>query len=176
MGHVLKNKPKLFSIVLLSIFGVTAITSLVLGAKTLAEPAAFELTNAQIIDKSEGVTGDIVSYDNGDIKSNVALHNLNDKVTYRVSIKNTRDYDITITEIADNNDNTFLNYVYDPHAGFLIASGESFDLDIDVIYANVISDLNERSQDVSVKFTIKYDYEEEELGVPNTGAKRENML
>ena len=173
MGHVFKNNPKLFSIVLLSIFGVTAITSLVLGAKTLAEPAAFELTNAQIIDKSEGVTGDIVSYDNGDIKSNVALHNLNDKVTYRVSIKNTRDYDITITEIADNNDNVFLDYVYDPHAGFLIASGESFDLDIDVIYANVISDLNERSQDVSVKFTIKYDYEEEELGVPNTGAKPE---
>ena len=82
---------------------------------TLAAPNTFVVSGVQIIDKSEGVVGDIESFENEKIINNVVFYKVGDYVVYDVTIKNNSDEEYTITSITDNNTNENISYTYDDY-------------------------------------------------------------
>ena len=59
--------------------------------KAIASESLFKLTNAIITDKSENLDASISNFDDSKVETNVLFHNLNEFVTYKLTIKNTTD-------------------------------------------------------------------------------------
>ena len=81
-----KKKLKLNKSGILSIaFSLMFIISLIMSIHTFAASNPFKLNSVTISEKSSGVTGSISSYNDGEIKSDVTFHSLND---YAIIINN----------------------------------------------------------------------------------------
>ena len=147
MKKVLKKSSRVLFLILLvvSIFNIFNV---------LAEEVVFKITNIEIKDKSIGVDASIVDYDNDNVKTNITYHNLNDYVVFDVTLKNNSSKKYTIKEISDNNTSYNLEYVYDKHENDVFNSNEEKSLQIKTIYKNENNNINKRTINNSVKFTI----------------------
>lgn len=147
MKKTLKKYSKiLFSVLLVfSIFGIL---------NTSAEEIVFKITKIEIKDKSNGVDASIVNYDNDNVKTNITYHKLNDYVVFNVTLKNNDSKKYTIKEIIDNNSSDILTYEYDKHENEEFNSKEEKSLQIKSIYKKEVNDIDKRTLNNNVKFTI----------------------
>ena len=170
---VVKKKFKttrLFTFLFVCLF----IVSIFMGFNAFADGNVFKLVEAVISDKSDDVTGNITSINNGDINSDITFHEVGGNVTYTIKLKNTFEDKVKILSISDNNDSDYLIYEYDKHENEEIESNDSFDFIVKVIYQNEITDIVERNKTHNVDFLISYEkngkVEEDTLIInPKTG-------
>ena len=157
MKKVLKKKRKLnytrvFSLVFVLIFIISLFNSF----NVFALDIPFKLDNVTISEKSDGIEGNVLEYKDGEIKSNIVFHKLNDYVNYKLSLKNNLDKDITILSITDDSDNQYIVYEYDKNENKVIKSNNTFLFNIKAVYKNELTDLSKKDQSSNVKFIIKY--------------------
>ncbi|MBR4830942.1 MAG: InlB B-repeat-containing protein [Bacilli bacterium] len=146
------NKSKLFTV----LFAVLFVVSLFMSINAFAETSAFKITGATLSDKSDGVTGTITNFTDDKVINNIEFHKLNDSVTYKLVIKSNLSREITILDITDDNENSFIDYEYDKHENEKISANGTLNFDVKAIYKTLVNDITKRTQNNTVKFTIKY--------------------
>ena len=146
------NMTRLFSLV----FGVLFVVSLFMGINALAETSAFKLMDVTIKEKTATTTGEITNISSDEVKDTVTFHQLNDYVTYKMTIKNNKDKEITIVSISDDNNNEYIEYLYDKHENEKINAGNTFDFLVKATYKKELEDISKRDQNTTVKFIINY--------------------
>lgn len=131
-----------------------------------------KIKTAEITEISTTAEGNITSYDDENIVSNIEFHQLNDEAKFKVILENTSAKDHVIETIEDDNTNPYIIYVYDNHAGETIAAGSELVFEFVAKYETQAA-MDARAVASNVKFFIKYTEVEEpdeiELLVPNTG-------
>ena len=158
--------------VFIILFTAGLIISLALSISAAAATATFKITNAEITNISDNATGSIASYDDSTVVSNVTFHELNDSVTYKITLKNSDSEKHIIKDITDDNSNPYITFAYDNHANEAIAAGENLDFTFIAEYASSITDMSKRDQSLSVKFSIQLADDEEPVEIavaPKTG-------
>ena len=160
------------------IFFVMFIFSFITTLTAFASSNPFKLIEASITNRSAGVTGDIKHYDNGEIDGDIVYHHLNDSVTYKLVFKNTSNKELTILSISDNNTNKNVVYDYDKYENKKINADETIELIVKTTYTNEETNISNRNQSSSVKFSINYLGEEKENINPKTfdNIKRNTIL
>ncbi len=132
----------------------------------------FKIKTAEITEISASAEGNITSYDDENIVSNIEFHQLNDEAKFKVILENTSAKDHIIETIEDDNTNPYIIYVYDNHAGETVAAGSELVFEFVAKYETQAA-MDARAIASNVKFFIKYTEVEEpdeiELLVPNTG-------
>lgn len=152
-----KKKLKLNKSGILSIaFSLMFIISLIMSIHTFAASNPFKLNSVTISEKSSGVTGSISSYNDGEIKSDVTFHSLNDYAIFKIDLKNNLDKEITILEITDDNTNNYITYEYDKHENEKLGANGNLNLTIKATYKNELTDTSKRNQSNNFKLFIKY--------------------
>lgn len=143
---------------------VTASIFLVCGF-ALAASDVLQVSNATITDKSDGVSGEIASFEDNKIANSVTFHKLGDQVEYSVEIKNIDSVKHRILSVSDDNQNQNISYSYEITPNIELEAGEVYDFRVIAKYDGEIENLNEREQAINVKFTIAYDDGEVEVEI-----------
>ena len=163
---------KLF--IIRSIFLLIFICSLFSSLNVLANTNPFKIIDAVISEKSDGVIGNIEDFNSSEVTDNIKFYKLDDSVTYKLTLKNTRDNEIKITSISDDNSNIYLEYSYDNLANTTINANEEFEFVFKVVYKNELEDITNRNQVNNVNFNINYFEDDRYINArislnPNTG-------
>ena len=122
--------------------------------KVLASEPLFKLTNAKISEKNDGVKANIVSFNDTSVDINAEFHKLNDYIIYELTIKNNTDKNYTIKSVSDNNNNAYINYLYDNYEGVEIKANDSVLLVVKSVYQNEVTDITKRDQEDSLKISL----------------------
>ncbi|MBR5027297.1 InlB B-repeat-containing protein [Candidatus Saccharibacteria bacterium] len=154
------------------VFAAGFVLSIVPAIRALAEGTIFKIQSAEITEISTGATGNINTYDEQTIVSNVTFHKINDSISYKIVLQNSDSKDHIIESITDDNASESINYVYDAHAGETVTAGDNLDFLLTAKYATAVTDTNKRAEVSNVKFFVKFtDVEEPEeidIVVPDT--------
>ena len=168
-------KTRMYKRIFIAVFAL-AISVLTSGA-VFATESPFQLVNLVVGDKSADVEGDASLNAAGEIENNIVFHHVGSYVEYVLELQNTSSKKLTITDISDNNTNSYITYSYDDHTNEEIAAGASLLLKVKATYTNEVTNLSDRSQITAMKISINYKTEElvagstdVEFTVPDTGA------
>ena len=131
--------------------------------KAKASDEVLKVDKIEVVEKSQGVEGNVISSTSESIQDNFTFHKLNDYVIYKIKIDNNLGKDVTIKSISDDNTNEYISYEYDKHEGELLESGKSINLLVKAVYKNDLTDITKRNQSANVKFKI--DFTDEVLNV-----------
>lgn len=155
------------------VFIIGFLCSLALSLKSFASANIFKIKNVELTELSATAEGNIWSFDEATIASDVTFHKLNDTARYTITFQNTDTVEHTIRAITDNNSSPFVTFYYDNHANKVIGAGEEFTLIVTVKYENEIAVATQRLQADMTKFFISIvnveDFDEFFV-VPDTGA------
>jgi hypothetical protein len=124
----------------------------------LAKTNDLSINEITISDKSETVSGNIISNDDSSINTDITFHQLDDYVIYKIVIKN-NNKDLKIKTISDNNSNEYIEYIYDKHENEVLKKGDTLELEVKAIYSNELTDITKREQ--SANLVLKIDYEQD---------------
>ena len=138
-------------------FAILFIVSFFMCINALADTNTFTISNAEIIQRSTTASGDIENVTSKEVENNVVFHTLGDYVIYNINIKNNLSKEVTIISISDDNSNSYVAYEYDSHANEVITPNNSFDFKVKATYQTELTDVSNRSQSNTVRFTIKYE-------------------
>ena len=124
--------------IITAVFAVGFVASLISTYVAVAAANLFKIQNAELSDLSTTATGAITSFDETNIVSDVTFHTLGDSAKYTVTLKNTDEKDHVIESITDDNENPYINYVYDlrPNVDNLYANNLDKILNKNVKYLN----------------------------------------
>ena len=149
-----RNKRGIFRFGLF-LLSVLAVFSLGL-VRVFAESIPFTITNVEVTQKSATATGGVTSFDNNNVKNNIVFHQVGDSVTYRITIKNDSDAGRVIENIDSKYEGEIFDYSFDSNADDEIEPGSSFDFVLKVSYKKAVSDVDYRSQELTIKFVFKF--------------------
>ena len=130
---------------------------------THADEQKFEITNLEVIDKSEGVTIDDVSLDDGIINSEITFAKINDYIKYAITIKNVSDDVYIIKSIENNNENNNLEYTYSDLSNVRLDKGEEKTIELNVQYVKTLPRIT--INDKSFSLLLSYEKEVKEEGI-----------
>ena len=136
---------ELIAVLIFSLFNI---------GKVFASEKAFTLTNALIIEKTEGVTANVSSFNDDSINSDIEFHRLNDYVIYKLTITNNSSEDYNINTIFDNNKDSNILYEYESNQNIEFKSKTSKDILLKVIYNKELSDINKRIKNNEFKLSF----------------------
>lgn len=142
--------------ILVSIFNI---------GKVLADEPKFILSDASIVDKSDGIESTITSFNSDSLNTNTTFHKLNDYVQFKLTIKNTSSFKYKLKLVNDNSENNYIDYEYDYNQDEVLAPNKTIDIYIKAIYKNELDDANTRNQ--RDEFIISLILEDEEGNIDN---------
>ena len=127
-------------------------------SNTTAAAGGFEITNVVLGEASEGSHAYIYGFDGLSVNHKVIFHQVDDYADLVLTIKNGSANLRKITDISDNNSNSFVSYTYDKHIGEELNPGDTFDFAVRIacIY-DTIQDPSELTQVNAVAFNITFD-------------------
>ncbi|MBQ6285622.1 MAG: InlB B-repeat-containing protein [Bacilli bacterium] len=165
--------------ILLVIFGISFILSSFNVGKILAAEPTFELSNAVIESKSDGVDASIESFSNNKLITDTTFHKVDDYVKYKLTIKNTSKtkYKLVLLDDSNTNDNVTYEYNYDKDE--YILENDTMDVLLIVTYKKGITQINQRTQDQEVKILFYLEDEEGntyEETITNNPKTNDNIL
>ena len=144
------------------VFRVACFSILILGVcafglyKSFAASAPFAIDGVEVTQKSDAATGDVTGVVGNRINNNVTFHKVGDSVTYRIKIKNVSGSDRIIENVNSNYQGELFAYEFNSYAGDTIAADETFDFVLKTTYANAVSDITKRQQNLEIKFVFKF--------------------
>lgn len=142
--------------ILVSIFNI---------GKVLANQPKFILSDACIVDESDGIESTITSFNSDSLNTNTTFHKLNDYVQFKLTIKNTSSFKYKLKLVNDNSGNNYIDYEYDYNQDEVLAPNKTIDIYIKAIYKNELDDANSRNQ--RDEFIISLILEDEEGNIDN---------
>ena len=114
------RKQKFMILILIMVF----LFSIIQIGYAFASAEKISLTNVEIINKSDTVYVDNITYENKEINNNITFHKVGDFVTYKITIKNNENKNYIIKSISDDNINQYITYVYNTYEGVILGSNE----------------------------------------------------
>ena len=145
-----------------TVFRVVCFSILILGIctfglyKSFAASAPFAIDGVEVTQKSDTATGDVTGVVGNRINNNVTFHKVGDSVTYKIKIKNVSGGDRIIENVNSNYQGELFAYEFNSYAGDTIAADETFDFVLKTTYANAVSDVTKRQQNLEIKFVFKF--------------------
>jgi len=164
---------KFIAVFLASVFAGLFVHS----AQSIAETQLLKIQQSSIELLSDTASGQVTNFTENSIESNLLFHQQNDNGDYKITVKNTDSKNYLIEGISDNNEHPLISYSYDNQKGRRLNAGESFDFYVKANYDILNTEIPERTQLNSVKFTIDYSEIIEtpdtpsSTDTPNTGDK-----
>ena len=109
------------------------------GSRVLAANEV-EVTNIELYQKSDDVEVNSTTYSDSVLNTNPILHNLNDYVTYKITIKNNDDVKHNILDIKDDNNSKYIttSYTHDDS----IEAGSTSEILMTVKLTKLVDDVN----------------------------------
>lgn len=133
-----KKKVSIILVLMLFLFSVFKV------AEGLTSESILQITNLEILNKSDTVELINLDLQKNEIHSKTVHHKIGDSITYKISIKNTENKNYTIKSIKDNNQNEFISYEYENYEGFKLNSQDEFSINIKETYKKEISNVSKR--------------------------------
>ena len=127
--------------------------------KVLAEEPSFILSDARIIDKSDGVDASISSFDGESLELDSIFHKLNDFSNCKLTIKNNTDTKYKLILVSDNSGDNYLDYEYEYNKDQSVSPNNTIDVNMKSIYKNELDDINNRNQ--KDEFIITFIFEDD---------------
>ena len=127
--------------------------------KVLAEEPSFILSDARIIDKSDGVDASISSFDGESLELDSIFHKLNDFSNCKLTIKNNTDTKYKLILVSDNSGDNYLDYEYEYNKDQSVSPNNTIDVNMKSIYKNELDDINNRNQED--EFIITFIFEDD---------------
>ena len=115
--------------------------------KVLAEEPSFILSDASIVDKSDGVDASISSFDGESLELDSIFHKLNDFSNCKLTIKNNTDTKYKLILVSDNSGDNYLDYEYEYNKDQSVSPNNTIDVNMKSIYKNELDDINNRNQE-----------------------------
>lgn len=143
----------IFSFLLtISVFGILNVS---------AKENAFIVTDINIKEKSEKVFVYNVSLNNGTIKNDIVFTDINDYITYNITIKNTKEEDLIIKSIKDDNTVEQLSYTYDDLKNVKVEAGMEKTFNLTIKYNSLKDSLTITDKPINLTLTYENDKGEE---------------
>ena len=131
---------------------------------------SFELSGVSVLERAEGVEGNITKSGETDIEHSITFHKVGDYVDFSVKMTNKDNQKYVIESVVAENDNDYVVYEIGDYSGTIVQENGEFVFTVHEVYKTQLDDLTQRAQAASVKFTIKFDEKVEEINVnPKTG-------
>ena len=149
------RKQKFMILILIMVF----LFSIIQIGHAFASAEKISLTNVEIINKSDTVYVDNITYENKEINNNITFHKVGDFVTYKITIKNNENKNYIIKSISDDNINQYITYEYNTYEGVILGSNEEKQIYITAKYSKELNDVSKRDQLFLVKFSLNIEDE-----------------
>lgn len=128
----------------------------IFGVENVFASSKIKLTGIEIADRSSTIDASISDFSSDSVVTDIAYHKYNDFVTFRLTIHNDDSRDYIIKSITDNNSNSYLDYEYDSYENTVLKANSDVQILIRSKYVTELTDLDQRDQNSSVKFTINF--------------------
>lgn len=149
------RKQKFMILILIMVF----LFSIIQIGHAFASIEKISLTNVEIINKSDTVYVDNITYENKEINNNITFHKVGDFVTYKITIKNNENKNYIIKSISDDNVNEYITYEYNTYEGVILGSNEEKQIYITAKYSKELNDVSRRDQSFLTKFSLNIEDE-----------------
>ena len=123
------------------IFGFMIIISLFLVIGATAATELLKISDVTIKEKSTTVSGSITDVSNDEIDNSFIFHKVGDYVIYKITIQNNKSDIVTINNISDDNNNSYIEYEYDKHEKETISGNGKLEFIVKAIYKNEVTDI-----------------------------------
>ena len=135
-----------------------------------AESVKINITEAKVLEKSSTITVVDPVISNNEITSTVTFNEVDDYVTFELTVKNNESEKYKISSIKDNNTNTNLTVEYDYDKDF-ISSGDTSKVKVKLTYKNKLTNQNLSLNDLTITLTLENEEgkSSEVIINPNTG-------
>ncbi len=145
MKRVFKNLSFVFLFAVISILGLTSVN---------AESKNIEVTDIRVINMSDTITVSKPTISNGEISSSIKFNELNDFVTFELTLKNNESDKYKIVSITDNkeNDNVDIEYNYNEN---YIGKDEITKVTIKMTYKNKLVNKDLSLDDLSITLGLE---------------------
>lgn len=135
-----------------------------------AENKYLELEDVSIIDQSATIIAEGPTIVDNKIIGSITFNELNDYITYKLSLKNIGSSQIKLTSITDNNTSEYINLEYHYDNDY-ISTGDTITATITIAYIKQL--INQNLSLDNLMISMAYENENGETGeiipVPNTG-------
>ena len=145
------------------VFAISLLVSVFNIGRVLAAEPLFKLSNATILDKSDGVEASIEGFSNDELITNTTFHKIDDYVKYNLTIKNTSKSKYKLVLVNDNNSSDNITYEYEYEKDEEIEPKSEIDVVLKITYNNGVTDINKRTQNKEVKISFILEDEEENV-------------
>ena len=105
-------------------FQLLLIVTIFFGGSRVFAASGVEITDISLHQKSDGVEVSNTTYSDSVLNTDPVLHNLNDYVTYKITIKNNDDVAHNILNVTDDNNSNYITTSY-THDNSIDANGTS---------------------------------------------------
>ena len=113
-----------------------------------------EVTNIKVKDKSGTITVEEPTISNGEISSGIKFNEIDDFVTFELTLKNNESDKYKITSIEDNNENENIELEYDYDEDY-IDENKTAKIRIKMTYKNKLVNQNMSLKDLSIKLNFE---------------------
>lgn len=158
---------------------ITLISILILSivSNVYATEDILSVTSVDATEKSATVEIEKLSIEGTAVNADIVYHKIGDYAKLKITIKNNGEQDYKIKSITDNNENSYISYEYSDYSGKALKAGETAAFYVTIKYANGVSDISNRLQNLNVDITVTLEDDygntvEETISVnPKTGDK-----
>ena len=124
----------------------TLALSFVFTATASAASNILRITNVTLGDKSATTEAEITNFDNETVDANIKFHARYDYATLNFTVENPTTNSYKLLRIEVENTNPYVDYQFNNHANTTLNPGDTLDFSIMAIYANLVTDLSQRTQ------------------------------
>lgn len=112
------------------------------------------ITNVEIIEKTETVDVESLSYENTAVNANIVYHKVGDYVKYKITINNNSNQNYKIKSLSNDNKNEYISYEHSNYSNTEFKSNSSTELFITVKYLKEIDDITKRIQETNTNLLL----------------------
>ena len=129
---------------------LSVIVSLVISIFTFSTANAanniLKITSVTLGETSATTEAEITSFSDQEVNANIKFHARYDFADLDFTIKNPTAKPYKLLRIEIENNNPYIEYQYDDHAGTTLNAGDTLNFSLKVIYLNLVTDITERNQ------------------------------
>ncbi|MBE6157182.1 MAG: BspA family leucine-rich repeat surface protein [Firmicutes bacterium] len=146
---------KLFKNISMVLFSCLLVLSIFKTLNAVAEEVIFKITKIEVNEKSDGVIVNDVSVSNNKIKNDIIFSDIDEQITYNITINNNSNNDYIIKSISCDNNIDYLEYTYDDLSDVKIKSGEDKIFNLTIKYTSMSPGVNITNKPINLTLTYE---------------------
>lgn len=164
-GKKLSNNEFIKKIIILLLLFICLFSN----SNVMAQSNIISLINVKVHDKSDTTIVNDVNYDNLSISSDVTFHNVNDYVTYEITLKNNTRKNYILKSLTTTSNNDYVIYSCTNCSALNVPKEGEIKVLLTSKYMTQVQNINERTQNNEFDLQLKLIDENGNLVNPQTG-------